>query len=30
VRRTITKYRESLKIPSSRERKRLYKVGVKF
>jgi RNA polymerase sigma-54 factor len=27
VRRTITKYREALKIPSSRERKRLYKLG---
>ncbi len=26
VRRTITKYRESLKIPSSRERKKLYKL----
>ncbi len=26
VRRTITKYREALKIPSSRERKRLYKL----
>jgi len=30
VRRTITKYRESLKIPSSRERKRLYKLEAKF
>ncbi|NPA11337.1 MAG: RNA polymerase factor sigma-54 [Epsilonproteobacteria bacterium] len=27
VRRTITKYREQLKLPSSRERKRIYKVG---
>ncbi|EDM23727.1 RNA polymerase factor sigma-54 [Caminibacter mediatlanticus] len=30
VRRTITKYREAINIPSSRERKRLYKTGVSF
>ncbi len=30
VRRTITKYRESINIPSSRERKKLYKTGVSF
>jgi RNA polymerase sigma-54 factor len=30
VRRTITKYRESLNIPSSRERKKLYERGVSF
>ena len=27
VRRTISKYRDQLKIPTSRERKRIYKVG---
>jgi RNA polymerase sigma-54 factor len=30
VRRTITKYRESLEIPGSRERKKLYKLGINF
>jgi len=30
VRRTITKYREALKIPSSRERKKIYKVNGSF
>lgn len=30
VRRTITKYREAINIPSSRERKKLYKTGVSF
>jgi RNA polymerase sigma-54 factor len=30
VRRTITKYREAIDIPSSRERKKLYEMGISF